>query len=188
MFVNLKIDKINEILVGHKLLNTNQLKGKKKSYIEKSSFQWASYLQVNGSRCEETLTLHCGTALEEAASWVDAGVSSWSVPNDTLLSSSLLEELVVIMCSRHVVYFTLYIYTNLMNICIINFDILKKHSAAPPLYYRLPKIFNPANIQNICHKPVDFILFLPTILDYSISSNFQRDYVFNPKLTRIVFN
>jgi len=51
----------------------------------------------------------------------------------------------------------------------------KKKLAAPLLYWRLPKIFKPANIQNICHKPVDFILFIPEILDYSISSHFQRD-------------
>jgi hypothetical protein len=47
MFVNLKIDKINEILVIHKLLNTNHLKLKqtsKQTYIERSSFEYASYL------------------------------------------------------------------------------------------------------------------------------------------------
>jgi hypothetical protein len=48
IFMNLKIDKINEILVVHKLLNTNKLKTKQ-TYIERLSFQWASYLQVNGS-------------------------------------------------------------------------------------------------------------------------------------------
>ena len=37
MFVNLKINKINEILVIHKLLNTNQLKAKQ-TYIERLSF------------------------------------------------------------------------------------------------------------------------------------------------------
>jgi hypothetical protein len=37
MFVNLKIDKVNEILVVHKLLNTNQLKAKQ-TYIGRSSF------------------------------------------------------------------------------------------------------------------------------------------------------
>jgi len=37
MFVNLKIDKINEILVVHKLFNTNQLKAKQ-TYIGRSSF------------------------------------------------------------------------------------------------------------------------------------------------------
>jgi hypothetical protein len=31
--------------------------------------------------------------------------------------------------------------------------------------------------QDICHKPVDFILFIPEILDYSISSHFQRDNI-----------
>jgi hypothetical protein len=75
MFVNLKIDKINEILVVHKLLNTNQLKVKQ-TYIEMSFFQYASYLRVNGSCCEGTPPLHYGTTLEEAASCVDAGASS----------------------------------------------------------------------------------------------------------------
>jgi len=114
--------------------------------------------------------------LEETVSWVNAGASSWSAPNDT--SSSLLEELVVIMCSWHAVDFVLRIYTNLMYNYIIKFDFFKKNnSAAPPLYRRLPKMFKPANIQNICHKPVDFIFFLPEILDYSISSHFQRDNI-----------
>jgi hypothetical protein len=76
MFVNLKIDKINEILIVHKFLNTNQLQAKQ-TYIEKLFFQLAS-------------------------------------------SRSLLEELNVILCSRSVVYFSICIYTNLMNICIIN--------------------------------------------------------------------
>jgi hypothetical protein len=98
MFVNLKIDKINEILVVYKLLNTNKLKAKQ-TYIERLSFQCTSYLRVNGSHCEGTLPLRCGTTLEEAASWVDANASSWSASNDTLLSSLLLEQLATIMCS-----------------------------------------------------------------------------------------
>jgi hypothetical protein len=133
LFVNIKIDKINEILVIHKLLNTNQLKAKQ-SYIERSSFQYALYLRVNGSCCEGTLPLCCGIVLEEAASWVDIDASFWLAPNDTL-SSSLLEDLTVIMCSRRAVDFPLCIYTNLMNIYIINFSFFKKtNSAAPPLY------------------------------------------------------
>jgi hypothetical protein len=67
MFVNLKIDKFNEILFVHKLLNTNQFKAKQ-IYIERSSFQCASYLRVYGSRCEGTPPLRCGTTLEKAAS------------------------------------------------------------------------------------------------------------------------
>jgi hypothetical protein len=43
-----------------------------------------------------------------------------------LLSSSLLEELAAIMCSQRVVIFSLCIYTNLINIYIINFDFKKK--------------------------------------------------------------
>jgi hypothetical protein len=38
-------------------------------------------------------------------------------------------------------------------------------------------MFKPANIQNKCRKLVDFILFLPEISDYSISSHFQRDSI-----------
>ena len=52
MFMNLKIDKINEILVVHKLLNTNQLKSKqtpKQTYIERSAFQCAIYKLQNKS-------------------------------------------------------------------------------------------------------------------------------------------
>jgi hypothetical protein len=67
MFVNQKIDKINEILVVHKLLNTNKLKAKQ-TYIERLSFQYTSYLWVNGSFCKGTPPLRCGTTLEEAAS------------------------------------------------------------------------------------------------------------------------
>jgi len=184
--VNLKIDTINEILVVYKLLNTNKLKAKQ-TYIERSSFQCASYLRVNGPRCDGIPPLRCGIILEEAASWVDTGASSWSAPND-MLSSLLQEELAAIMCSQRAVDFPLCIYTNLMNICIINFDYFFKKLAAPPLYWRLPRIFNPANIQNICHKPIDFNLFLSIILDFSISSHFQRDNVFNHKLTIIFCN
>jgi hypothetical protein len=119
MFVNLKIDKINEILV-HKLLNTNQLK-EKQTYIKRSSFQCISYLHMNRFRSEGTSPLRCGTTLVEAALWVDASASSWSTPND-MLSSSLLEELVAIICPRRAVDFSLCIYTNLMNICINNFN------------------------------------------------------------------
>jgi len=132
MFMNLKIDKINEILVVHKLLNTNQLKAKQ-TYIERSSFQCTSYLRVNESCYEGTLPLRCGTTLEEAASWVDVDASSWSASNDMLLSSWLLEELVVIMCSWCGVDFSLYMYINLMNIYIINF-ILFLNSVVPLLY------------------------------------------------------
>jgi hypothetical protein len=137
IFVNLKIDKINEILVVHKLLNTNQLKAKQ-TYIERLFFQCASYLWVNWSRYEGTPPLCSGTALEEVVSWVDTGASSRSATND-ILSSSLLEELVLFFCSRRVVYFFLYIYTNLMNICIINFDYLKKNRQHLPYIGNYPE-------------------------------------------------
>jgi len=42
MFVNFKIDKFNEILFVHKLLNISQLKAKQ-TYIERSSFHYALY-------------------------------------------------------------------------------------------------------------------------------------------------
>ena len=186
MFVNLKIDKINEILVVYKLLNTNKLKVKQ-TYIERLSFQRDTYFQVIWIHCERTLPLHCETTLEETVSCVDAGASSCLAPND-MFSSSLLEELAAIMCSRCQVDFSLCIYTILMNISIINFHFLKKKLSVSPLYWRLSRIFNPANIQNICHKPIDFNLFLPKILDYSISSYFQHDNVFNKELTRILCN
>jgi hypothetical protein len=169
------------------LLNINQLKAKQ-TYIERLSFQCASYLQVNGTCCKETPPLLCETALEKAASWVDAcasGASYWSTSNDTLLLSSLLEKLATIICSRHAIDFSLCIYTILMNIWTNNFEfLLYKKSTAPSLYQKLPKIFNPANRQHICHKPIDFVLFLLTILNNSISSHFLRDNIFNPKLTR----
>jgi hypothetical protein len=111
MSVNLKINKINEILVVHKLLNTNQLKSKQ-TYIERSSFPYASYLQENWPRFEGTSPLRRGTAMEEAVSWVDAGAFFWSTPNDT--SSSLLEELATIIYSRCAVDYVPRIYTNLM--------------------------------------------------------------------------
>jgi len=68
MFVNLKLDKFNEILFVHKLLNINQLKAKKKTYIEMLSFHYASYLQMNGSLYKATFPLNYGITLEEAAS------------------------------------------------------------------------------------------------------------------------
>ena len=124
MFVNLKINKINEILVVHKLLNTKKLKAKQ-TYIERLSFQYAMYFQVIWLRCQRTPPLHCETTLEEAVSCVDVGASSYLAPND-MLSSLLLEELAAIMCSWCEVDFSLCIYTNLMNISIINFHFLKK--------------------------------------------------------------
>jgi hypothetical protein len=116
--MNLKIDKINEILVVHKLLNTNQLKSKQ-TYIERSSFQCISYLRENWPRCEGTLSLCCGTALEETTSWSYAGTSSWLAPND--MSSSLLEELTVIIYLWRAIDFVLCIYINLMYNYIIKF-------------------------------------------------------------------
>ena len=128
IFLNLKIDKINEILVVHKLLHTNKLKAKQ-TYIERLPFQCTSYLQVNRSHYEGTLPLRYGTTLEEAASWFDESAFSCIT-----LSSSLLEQLAVIMYSQREVDFSPCIYINLMNICIINFDYFLKKLAAPPLY------------------------------------------------------
>ena len=75
----------------------------KQTDIERSSFHCAWYLWVNWPRCE--------TALEEAASQVGAGASSWSALKDKW--SSLLEELVATVCRRRVVDFIICIYTNL---------------------------------------------------------------------------
>jgi hypothetical protein len=114
--------------------------------------------------------LCCGIAVDEAASWVDAcasNASSWSAPNDSWLLLSLLKELAMILCSQCAIDFSLGIYTNLHK--KKQFWFLKNNSAAPPLYNKLPEIFNPANRQHICHKPIDFIQFLPTILNNSIS-------------------
>jgi hypothetical protein len=124
MSVNLKINKINEILLIHKLLNTNQLKSKQ-TYIERSSFPYASYLQENWPRFKETSPLRRGTVMEEAASWVDISAFFWLTPNDT--SSSLLEELVTIIYSRCTVDYVPRIYTNLMYNYIIKlkFNFLK---------------------------------------------------------------
>ena len=139
IFVNLKIENFNEILFVHKLLNINQLKIKQ-TCIEKSSFQCTSYLQLNGSYSEGIPPPHCRAALEEAASWVNlcaSSVSSWSTPNDTLLSSLLLEELVVIMCSWRALDSPLCIYINLMNIWIKKFSFFfkkKNNLTTPPLY------------------------------------------------------
>jgi len=62
-----------------------------------------------------------------------------------------------------------------MNNYIINFDYLKKHLAAPPLYWRQPIIFKPANLYNN-HKPIDSIgksYIQPNIYRKSISIYFQ---------------
>ena len=131
MFVNLKIKKIKTILIScsqitlkeEKKLKSIQIS--KQTCIERLSFQCASYFQVNWPHCEGTLPLCYGTALEEAASWVVAGVSLCSAPNDT--SSSLLKELVATMCSRRAVDFVLCIYTNLMNNYIIKYDFFLKN-------------------------------------------------------------
>jgi S-methylmethionine-dependent homocysteine/selenocysteine methylase len=157
--VNLKINKFNEILFVHKLLDINILKIKQ-TYIERLSLHCTSYMWVNISHCEETSLLRYGTTLKKAASWVDAcalGAFYWLAFNDTLLSSLLLEELAAIMCSRCTINFPLCIYTNLMNIWINNFDFLKNNSAASPLYEKVPKSFNPINRQHICHNLIDFI-------------------------------
>jgi len=67
MFVNLKIDKFNEIVFVHKFLNINQLKVKQ-TYIERLSFYCVLYLRLNESRYEGTPPLRCRITLEEAVS------------------------------------------------------------------------------------------------------------------------
>jgi len=76
IFMNLKINKINEILVVHKLFNINKLKAKQ-TYIERLSFQCVLYLRVNWSHCEGISPLCCGTALKKIVSGIDVGTSSW---------------------------------------------------------------------------------------------------------------
>jgi hypothetical protein len=73
----------------------------------------------------------------------------------------LLEELAAMLYPGHAIDFSLDIYTN--------FDIFKNNAVAPPIYEKLTKISHPANRQHICHKPVDFIQFLPIILNNLIS-------------------
>jgi hypothetical protein len=104
------------------------------------------------------------------------------------LSSSLLEELAVIMCSRRAIDLPLCIYTNLMNICIINFDFKKnKFSNTSPIL-ETTQNFQSCKYTTYMPQTSWFTLFLSIILDYSISSYFQRDNVFNPKLTGIFCN
>jgi hypothetical protein len=52
MLVNLKFHLLNKIIFS-KIIKHVIVKAKQ-TYIERSSFHWASYLQVNGSRCEGT--------------------------------------------------------------------------------------------------------------------------------------
>jgi len=60
MFVNLKLNKFNEILFFKKIIKHVVVKAKQ-TYIERLSFHWTSYLRVNESRYE-------GTPLDAAAS------------------------------------------------------------------------------------------------------------------------
>jgi hypothetical protein len=58
------------------------------------------------------------------------------------------------------------------------FLVFFKNKLAPfPLYGKLRKISNLVNRQHICGKPVDFIQFLPTILNNSISYKILIIYV-----------
>jgi hypothetical protein len=67
MFMNLKINKFNEILFVHKLLNIKQLKAHQ-TYIERLSFYCILYLRVNGSYCEGTSSVHCNIDTREVHS------------------------------------------------------------------------------------------------------------------------
>jgi hypothetical protein len=118
----------------------------KQTYIERLSFQYASYLRVNWPRCEGTPPIRCGIAMEEEASQVGEGATSWSAPKDK--SSSLLEELAAAICSRHV-DFILRFYTNWMNNYIIKFDYLKKNRQHLPYTGDYPNFSKPANIDNV---------------------------------------
>jgi len=160
------------LFTNYVISKKNKLKPKQ-TYIERSSFQCASYLWVNWPHCEGTPPLHYETTLEEAASWVAACISSWSALKDT--SSSLLEELAVTICSWPTVDFVLHIYKNLMNNYLIKFDYFKKIQQHLPYTRDYPKFSNLQILTiYICHKPIDFILFIPEISDYLISSYFQN--------------
>jgi hypothetical protein len=112
MFVELKLYLFNKIIL--KKIIKHIVKAKQ-TYIERSFFHYASYLQVNGSHCKSTLPWCSGITLDDPTSWVDAcasGVYSWLAPNNSWLSTLLLEELVAIMSSQCVIDFSLGIYTN----------------------------------------------------------------------------
>jgi hypothetical protein len=77
--------------------------------------------------------LRCETAVEEEASHGGADASLWSAPKE--ISSSLLEELYAIVYWRRAVDFIRWIYTNVYELLHkLTLIILKKNSAAPPLY------------------------------------------------------
>jgi len=62
---------------------------------------------------------------------------------------------------------------------MIKFDYLKNKLAAPPLYWRLPIVFKPANIYNN-HKPIDSIeksYKQPNIYRNLTSIYFQLTYI-----------
>jgi hypothetical protein len=138
MFVNLKLDKFNEIIFVHKLLNINQLKARK-IYIVRLSFHCPLYIWVNGSRYEGTSFLHCDITLNEAILWVDgcaSGASYWLPPNELWLSLSLLEELALIQCSQRAINFSSGTYINLWK-KLNNFDFFKKIGSTSPIYGRV---------------------------------------------------
>jgi len=116
MFANLKINKINEILISCSQITLKEKKSKQ-TYIERSSFQCASYLQVNWPRYEGTLPLHCGTALKEEASQVAAGASSWSAHVIIVIRRTSYDHVLTTCC-----WFCSTYHTNLMNNYIIKFN------------------------------------------------------------------
>jgi len=113
MFINLKLHLLNEIIfskiIKHVVVKTKQ------TYIERSSFHYVLYLQVNGSRYKRTSLRCCGIALDKPASWVNVCASSacsWSTPNDLWSLASMLQELTMILSSRRAIDFLLDFYTN----------------------------------------------------------------------------
>ena len=115
MFVNLKLDKFNEILffskiIKHVIVKAKQLPLKYCFSIAPHTCMWMD-LTV-----KEPSPLYCSIALAEAVSWVNAcasDASSWLAPNDSSLSLSLLKELATILSSQRAINFSLDIYTNL---------------------------------------------------------------------------
>jgi hypothetical protein len=161
----------------------------KQTYIERSSFHYAWYLQVDWPRCEGTPLLRCETALEEAASHGGADTFSWSAPKE--MSSSLLEELGVTVCWRRAVDFIRRIYTNVYELLHkLTLIILKKFGSTSPIpktthSFQTCNIYNNHNPYNLHQHHIYNLIsigiqslikiqqHLPYIIDYPQFSNLQ---------------
>jgi hypothetical protein len=125
--------------------------------IERSSFHWALYFQVNGSYGEGTPPRCCSISLDKPTSWLMVV----SIAARTTSSAPVL-----MMCNR---LFPTHLHKLILkNIKQFLFK-KRKHSTTSLIYGRLPKNFKPANTKHVCHKLVHFIQFLLTIKHNSIS-------------------